>query len=99
MRKKYDERFKAKVAIEAIRGQMSTAELSSRFGVHANQITNWRKVVLAGVPTLFSKGESSGRSENEDLVRQLYEEIGKMKVELDWLKKIGEPGRSRPGVS
>jgi len=93
MRKKYDERFKAKVALEAIRGEMSTAEVSSRFSVHPNQVSNWKKVVLAGAPQLFAGAEQGRHTENEELVRELYQQIGKMKVEIDWLKKIGEPGR------
>jgi transposase len=99
MRKKYDERFKAKIALEAVRNEMSMAEMSSRHHVHSNQIVNWKKILLSGAPSLFIKGDMRGSVENDGLVEELYQQIGKMKVELDWLKKIDGPGRSRRGAS
>ena len=98
MRRKYDERFKAKIALEAARNEMTLAEISSRYHIHSNQIVNWKKILLSGAPSLFTKGETRGCGESDGLVDELYQQIGKMKVELDWLKKIDGPAQSRRGV-
>lgn len=87
MRKSYSAQFKAKVAIEAVRGDKTLAELASIFEVHPNQITQWKKQVLAGLPGLFSKKRGRKEKEQDDLTDHLYKEIGQLKVELDWLKK------------
>jgi putative transposase len=63
-------------------------ELSSTFGVHATQIANWKKQALAEFPRIFSTPRTQGDGgENEALVAMLYQQIGQLKVELDWLKK------------
>ena len=87
MRKSYPADFKAKVALEAVKGERSLAELASRYEVHGTQIGQWRKALLAGLPEIFS--EKRHRKEHNDEVERarLYEEIGRLKVELDWLKK------------
>lgn len=87
MRKAHDSAFKAKVALEAIKGERTLAQLSSEFGVHANQIGQWRKQVLKELPNLFSDRPRKRDRDQEDLVSELYHQIGQMKVELDWLKK------------
>jgi transposase-like protein len=87
IRKKYDAAFKAKVAIEAIKGESTVAELSSRYGVHANQISKWKNEALKGLPSLFSEGRQRARRQAEKLQAELYQQIGQLKVELDWLKK------------
>jgi len=86
MRKKYDEAFKAKVAVEAIKGESTVAELSSQYAVHANQVSKWKREALKGLPDLFSKRQKADR-QGEELQAELYQQIGQMKVELDWLKK------------
>ena len=90
MRKSYSAAFKAKVALEAVKGDRALAELASRYEVHANQIGQWRKALLAGLPEVFS--DKRRRQEQSDDVEKarLYEEIGRLKVELDWLKKKSE---------
>jgi transposase-like protein len=95
MRKKYDERYKAKIALEALRNEMSVAEMSSRYHIHTNQITNWKKTLISGAPSLFRKSEGAVNVENERLIEDLYQTIGKMKVELDWLKKMDGIGASK----
>lgn len=89
-RRQLDPELKAKVALAAIKGEMTIAEISSKFQVHSTQITRWKKMVLAGLAGIFSKnGKASvpGSSPQED---ELYQEIGKLKVENEWLKKKSE---------
>ena len=87
MRKSYSADLKAKVALEAVRGDRSLAELSSRYEVHATQIGQWRKALLAGLPEVFSDKRRRQAESGEQEKARLYEEIGRLKVELDWLKK------------
>ena len=85
-RKQYSPKFKARVAIEAIRGEKTLSQLGSQFKVHPIQIAKWRKAALDQLPELFVDGrtrKASGEGDND----ALYEEIGRLKVELDWLKK------------
>ena len=87
MRKVHDSAFKARIALEAIKGEKTLAQISSEFGVHANQIGQWRKQVLKELPSLFSDRPRKQDRDKEELVSELYRQIGKLKVELDWLKK------------
>jgi len=87
MRKRYDSKFRAKVALEAIKAEKTLAELSSEFGVHPNQIGRWRKQLLETLPELFSERRKKKDKDTEELVAELYRQIGQLKVELDWLKK------------
>lgn len=86
-RKQHSPQFKARVAIEAIRGEKTLSQLGSQFKVHPIQIAKWRKAALEQMPELFVDGRTrkvpSGEADNN----ALYEEIGRLKVELDWLKK------------
>jgi transposase-like protein len=85
-RKQYSPKFKARVAIEAIRGEKTLSQLGSQFKVHPIQIAKWRKAALDQLPELFVDGrmrKAGGEAGND----ALYEEIGRLKVELDWLKK------------
>ena len=86
-RKRFSSEFKAKVAVEAIRGQKTTAELASVYAVHPTQIGNWKKQALQGLPGLFA--DSAGRAvlDQEAQTSRLYEQIGKLQMELEWLKK------------
>jgi len=87
MRKSYDSKFRAKVALEAVKGEKTLAELCNEFGVHANQIGRWRKQLLETLPELFSDRRKKKDKDTEELVAELYRQIGQLKVELDWLKK------------
>jgi len=86
-RKQYNPKFKAKVALEAIRGERTLSQLASQFQVHPVQIGHWRKTALAQLSDLFVDGRKRKAREGEAEKEALYEEIGRLKVELDWLKK------------
>lgn len=88
--RKFESSFKARVTLEALRGHKTIPELSSAYGVHSTQITKWKKHALAELPRLFSEARSSSEGPNEALVAMLYQQIGQLKVELDWLKKKSE---------
>ena len=86
-RKQHSAELKAKVAIAAIKAQHTASELASMYGVHATQIGFWKKQVLEEVAQLFTSRRSSAVRAQEDLTATLYQQIGQLKVELDWLKK------------
>jgi transposase-like protein len=85
-RKTYSPAFKARVAIEALRGEKTLSQLGSQYKVHPIQIAKWRKQAVELMPELFVDGRrKANHGDNESTA--LYEEIGRLKVELDWLKK------------
>ena len=86
-RKRYDGQFKAQVAIEAIKNQRTVAQIASEYGVHPNQVSQWKKQVLDQLPDLFTNQRSKSTTDSEQLVDKLYRKIGQLKVELDWLQK------------
>ena len=88
-RRRIEAAIKAKAALAAIREQQTMAQISGSFGVHASQISRWKKQVLDALPSIFAgtDGASEGMGSDEKLVSGLYEEIGRLKMELDWLKK------------
>ena len=84
-RRTFSGAFKAKVALAAVRGDKTTAELASKFGVHGNQVSAWKKQLLEGVPGLFA--DRRAREANGAAEEELYEQIGRLKMEVEWLKK------------
>lgn len=87
MRRHHDSAFKAKVALEAIKGEKTMAQISSEYGVHPNQIRQWRKHLLSELPGLFSDKRQKADKDREEVESELYRQIGQLKVELEWLKK------------
>lgn len=87
MKKNYDSKFKSKVALEAIKGERSIAEIASEFEVHPNMVTLWKKKVLESMPSFFSskaeKKEKASRYSEDELIRQ----IGQLKVENEFMRK------------
>jgi putative transposase len=90
-RTQHSAQFKAKVALEALKGQSTVNELASRYGVHPAQITRWKQQLEVGVDEIFSRGQPKRAREEEALRARLYQEIGQLKVELDWLKSKVSP--------
>lgn len=86
-RKRYSADFKARVAVEAIKGHLTINELASQFGVHPNLVTQWKKHALECLPQMFANRPPNAEKERELLEAALYQQIGQLKVELDWLKK------------
>jgi len=83
----HDALFKAKVALEALKGEKTIVEIASRYGIHPNQISTWKKQALEGLPGLFNGKRKKEDLSAEQLQGELYQQIGQLKVELDWLKK------------
>jgi len=87
MRKTHDAAFKAKVALEAVKGEKTITKIASGYSVHPNQICQWRAQLLERLPEMFSQRKSQNEKSQDELVAELFRQIGQLKVELDWLKK------------
>jgi len=85
-RRKHGDDFKARVALDAVKGVKTLAELSSAYGIHSTVVAHWKRQLIDGAASIFASGSGNGKRE-EDLTGPLYEEIGRLKMELDWLKK------------
>ena len=86
-RQRHTPQFKAKVALDAAKGDRTTAQLAQVYGVHPTQITKWKTQLTTGAAELFIDRRKKPDRDSEALEAELYQQIGKMKVELDWLKK------------
>ena len=86
-RKRYSAELKTKVALEAIKGHKTANEIAAEYGVHATQIAQWKKQALDELPGLFSTGHGRKEKADEALTASLYQQIGQLTVELEWVKK------------
>lgn len=87
IKKKRDAKEKAVIAIAAIKGELTAAQISSKYGVNSGQVSTWKKQLLDGAIDIFS-GKHAKRDKSSDaLIDELYKQIGQLSVERDWLKK------------
>ena len=86
-RRRFSAEFKARVALEAVKNARTTNEIASAYGIHPNQLIQWKKQLLEELPLIFSDKRVKANKDQEALEAQLYQQIGQLKVELDWLKK------------
>ena len=87
-RRTFTAAFKAKVALEAIKGQRTVSEIAQQYQVHPNQVSTWKRQAIEHLSATFEDGRRRREAADEEALRdQLYQQIGKLKVELDWVKK------------
>lgn len=86
-RRRHNPDFKAKVALDAIKGSKTAAQLASEHQVSSVQVSQWKKQLMSGLPDIFGKVSNGKPGDTEALTAPLYQEIGKLKMEVDWLKK------------
>jgi transposase-like protein len=86
-RRLHEAELKARVALAALKGDKTINEIAALFEIHPNLVTQWRKRALAELPRVFSEKAAKGAADVEAKETRLYEQIGRLKVELDWLKK------------
>jgi len=86
-RKTHTPAFKAQVALAALRGDRTANQIAGQFGVHPTLIHAWKKHLLAGAATVFANGTQASAANSEAVQDELYEQIGRLKMELEWLKK------------
>lgn len=89
-RKRHSKDFKAKVALEAIKGQRTVTELAQEYGVHPNQISLWKKQALDSLPAVFGNGKDQDEKKIEEERDRLFKKVGQLQIEVDWLKKKTE---------
>ena len=87
IRKEYSPAFKARVAPEAAKQAKTIAELAKQFQVHPVQISQWKKQLLDGIETLFENGSTARQPDPEKIQTELYEQLGRLQMELAWVKK------------
>ena len=86
-RRKHSGQFKFKVALAAAKGDKTINEIASEYNLHTTQISNWKKQLLTEGPVVFSSSTARQLQEQEARETELYEQIGRLKMELEWLKK------------
>ncbi len=86
-RKKHSKELKARIALDAIKGQKTISELASEYGIHANQISRWKKQLLDAAPDAFSREKANDAEKNKAERDCLYQKVGQLQIEVDWLKK------------
>lgn len=89
-RKKYTAQDKARIALEALKGEHTLSQLTAKYGAHSTQINHWKKQAIEGVTQSFAGTRERRKEDQNDLIDELYKQIGQLKVELDWMKKKSE---------
>jgi putative transposase len=86
-RRRFNSEFKFRVALEAAKGQQTIGELASKHNLHPNQISQWKRQLLEDGADVFSRNGTKEQEDQEVVQAELYEQIGRLKMELEWLKK------------
>lgn len=86
-RRTHSAEFKARVALEAVRGLKTTAQIAKQYEVHPGQITQWKKELISGLTDVFKRGPSSDSKQAERKEKRLQRKVGELTMDLDWLKK------------
>ena len=86
-RRTFTSEFKARVALEALKGVQTASELAAKYKVHPTQVTEWKKQLLTAAPDAFTRKGSAGQQTEEELTAPLYEESGRLKMDIKWLEK------------
>ena len=86
-RKKFSARFKTKVSLEAVKGLKTVAEVASKHQVHVSQVNAWKKQLLDNADSLFDRKLQKAEPSMEEITAPLYEEIGRLKMDVKWLEK------------
>lgn len=86
-KRQHSAQFKAKVVLDALRGEETTAVLAARYEVHPTQINKWKKAILDALPGFFGQPAERREQDDDALQDRLYRQIGQLQVENDWLKK------------
>lgn len=94
-RRKHSAEFKARVGLEAVKGQRTINEIAACYEVHPGQVLQWKKHLVEGLASLFDPKRDKADQQQQVLTAQLYQQIGQLKVEVDWLKKKSEQLRLR----
>lgn len=87
IKRKISAKEKAEIALEAVRGATTISELSSKKGIHPNQITRWKNALLENLPMIFTDKRKKENQDKDRLIDDLYRTIGQRDIELEWLKK------------
>ena len=90
-RRKHSSRFKFKVALEAVQGLKTRNEIASQYNLHPNQVSRWKKQLLTEGPAVFNQNTTQQLEDVAEREAALYEQIGRLKMELEWLKKKAAP--------
>ncbi len=86
-RRNYSDKFKTKVALEALKEQLTLSEIARKYEIHPNMVSQWKSQLLEGSTSIFQDKRKSKTNSEEELINTLYQQIGQLKVEADWLKK------------
>jgi transposase-like protein len=86
-RRAFSDEFKARVALDAVKGVKTLSELAGQYQVHPNQVSEWKRHLLANAAGIFSGGKAAAAKTEEELTAPLYEEIGRLKMDIKWLEK------------
>ncbi len=90
IQKRYSAQEKTKIVLEILKGELTQSQITAKYGVHSTQLYNWKKQALEGIICSFSDQSKKQSQDQNQLVEELYKQIGQLKVELDWLKKKSE---------